>query len=155
MRKERQIVNTNIRLNLQNESDRKAWEHLQKMDRTRYKSYSKVVVLAINDYFAREEKKDKDPFLESREREEQFLRSVKNAVEQGAKEAMPFVLAEQLLAILAPHMQEAMKKSGIATEKSEQFDSETDSGSENTENWSHIEEEETSMDAALEFMDAF
>ena len=67
MRKERQIVNTNIRLNLQNESDRKAWEHLQKMDRTRYKSYSKVVVLAINDYFAREEKKDKDPFLESRE----------------------------------------------------------------------------------------
>ena len=31
MRKERKIINTNIRLNLCDEQDRKAWEYLQTM----------------------------------------------------------------------------------------------------------------------------
>ena len=54
MRKERRIINTNIRLNLCDEQDRKAWEYLQTMDRQKYKSYTKAVVAALNDYFARE-----------------------------------------------------------------------------------------------------
>ena len=33
MRKERKIINTNIRLNLCDEQDRRAWEYLQTMDR--------------------------------------------------------------------------------------------------------------------------
>lgn len=33
MRKERKIINTNIRLNLCDEQDRQAWEYLQTMDR--------------------------------------------------------------------------------------------------------------------------
>ena len=33
MRKERKIINTNIRLNLCDEQDRQAWECLQTMDR--------------------------------------------------------------------------------------------------------------------------
>ena len=40
MRKERKIINTNIRLNLCDEQDRQAWEYLQTMDRKKYKSYS-------------------------------------------------------------------------------------------------------------------
>ena len=44
MRKERRIINTNIRLNLCDEQDRKAWEYLQTMDRQKYKSYTKAVV---------------------------------------------------------------------------------------------------------------
>ncbi|WP_242997947.1 hypothetical protein [Blautia obeum] len=54
MRKERKIINTNIRLNLCDEQDRQAWEYLQTMDRQKYKSYTKAVVAALNDYFARE-----------------------------------------------------------------------------------------------------
>lgn len=50
MRKERRIINTNIRLNLCDEQDRKAWEYLQTMDRQKYKSYTKAVVAALNDY---------------------------------------------------------------------------------------------------------
>ena len=34
--------------------DRKAWEYLQTMDRQKYKSYTKAVVAALNDYFERE-----------------------------------------------------------------------------------------------------
>lgn len=43
------IVNTNIRFNLEKEADRKAWEYLQTMDRTQYKSYSKAVILAVTE----------------------------------------------------------------------------------------------------------
>ena len=54
MRKERKIINTNIRLNLCDEQDRRAWEYLQTMDREKYKSYTRAVVVALNDYFSRE-----------------------------------------------------------------------------------------------------
>ena len=47
------IVTTNLRLNLDNAEDRRAWERLQRMDRTRYKSYSRAVVAALNDFFDR------------------------------------------------------------------------------------------------------
>ena len=41
MRKERKIINTNIRLNLCDEQDRQAWEYLQTTDRQKYKSRSR------------------------------------------------------------------------------------------------------------------
>ena len=44
MRKERKIINTNIRLNLLDEADRQAWEYLQTMNRKKYKSYTRAVV---------------------------------------------------------------------------------------------------------------
>ena len=50
MRKEQKIINTNIRLNLCDEQDRQAWEYLQTMDREKYKSYTRAVVVALNDF---------------------------------------------------------------------------------------------------------
>ena len=41
MRKERKIINTNIRLNLLDEADRQTWEYLQTMNRKKYKSYTR------------------------------------------------------------------------------------------------------------------
>ncbi len=82
MDKERQIVNTNIRLNLRKEEDRKAWEYLCKMDRKMYKSYSRVVVIAINDYFDRMEALKREPDLENRLKEDEFLERVIDVVER-------------------------------------------------------------------------
>ncbi|MFR5320813.1 MAG: hypothetical protein ACLTGQ_05565 [Mediterraneibacter gnavus] len=73
MRKERKIINTNIRLNLCDEQDRQAWEYLQTMDREKYKSYTRAVVVALNDYFSREYRNEADPYLETREKEDVFL----------------------------------------------------------------------------------
>ena len=89
MVKERETINTNIRLNLANPDDREAWEHLQHMDRKKYKSYSRAVVIGVNDYFGRAERTEADPYLETREKEDAFLQSVLDTVEKGAKEAMP------------------------------------------------------------------
>ena len=80
---DRTTINTNIRLNLNKPEDRQAWEHLQSMDRKKYKSYSRAVVAAINDYFSRQERLANDPFLESREKEDAFLQKVLDTVREG------------------------------------------------------------------------
>ena len=71
-----EIFTTTLRLNLENEDDRRAWEYLRSMDRTRYRSYSSAIVTAINDHFSRQERLSNDPFLETRERQEAFLEEV-------------------------------------------------------------------------------
>ena len=80
---DRTTINTNIRLNLNRPEDRQAWEHLQNMDRKKYKSYSRAVVAAINDYFARQDRLANDPFQESREKEDAFLQKVLDTIREG------------------------------------------------------------------------
>lgn len=104
MRKERKIINTNIRLNLLDEADRQAWEYLQTMNRKKYKSYTRAVVAAVNDYFGREYEKEEDPYLETREKEDAFLRQVQNAIKEGVKESVPMLLAKNLMELLYPYM---------------------------------------------------
>lgn len=96
------IVNTNIRFNLEKEADRRAWEYLQRMDRTQYKSYSKAVILAVTEYFERQERLADDPYLETREKEDAFLRRVIEAIEQGLRSAAPLGLLGGLLQGIQP-----------------------------------------------------
>ena len=83
------IVNTNLRLNLDNAEDRRAWERLRLMDRTRYKSYSRAVVAALNEFFDRQERLANDPYLETREKEEAFLKRILDTVERGLRKRFP------------------------------------------------------------------
>jgi hypothetical protein len=79
----KQIYTTTLRLNLADEDDRRAFEHLHRMDKKRYRSYSKAIVTAVNDYFERQERLTADPYLESREKEDAFLRRVMESIEKG------------------------------------------------------------------------
>lgn len=83
----RQIINTNIRFNLDNADDRKAYEYLQSMDRKKYKSYTKAVVIALNEHFERQQRLETDSYLETREKEDIFLHKVLDTIEQGLKTA--------------------------------------------------------------------
>ena len=56
----REIVNTNIRFNLNNADDIKAYNYLQNMDRKKYKSYTKVVVIALIEHFERQQRLEDD-----------------------------------------------------------------------------------------------
>lgn len=143
MRKERKIINTNIRLNLLDEADRQAWEYLQTMNRKKYKSYTRAVVAAVNDYFGREYEKAEDPYLETREKEDAFLRQVENAIKEGVKESVPMLLAKNLMELLYPYMNgvgqlfmQEKEEAGFA------FDS-------------MDREQEENADAALDFADSF
>ena len=83
----RKIINTNIRFNLDNEDDRKAYEYLQGMDRKQYKSYTKAVVIAVIEHFERQQRLEADSYLETREKEDMFLKKVLDTIEQGLKTA--------------------------------------------------------------------
>ena len=83
----RKIINTNIRFNVDNEDDRKAYEYLQDMDRQQYKSYTKAVVIALIEHFERQQRLEADSYLETREKEDMFLKKVLDTIEQGLKTA--------------------------------------------------------------------
>ena len=87
------IRNTNLRFNLNKEQQRKAWEYLQTMDRQNFKSYSQVISLALVDYFDRYYRTQSDPYLETREREELFVKQIVTAVENSLKQTLPLFLS--------------------------------------------------------------
>ena len=84
---ERKKISTNIHLNLAKDADRRAWTYLQNMDRKKYKSYSKVVVMALNDFFERQERLAADPYLETREKEEAFFHRLQEIVQRCIRES--------------------------------------------------------------------
>ena len=84
----KRVVNTNIRFDLNREDDRKAYEYLRHMDRTKFKSYTRAVVAALNDFFSRQGKMQADPFLETREKEDRFLRQVLDTIRDGIGQGM-------------------------------------------------------------------
>ena len=77
------IFTTTLRLNLENEDDRRTYDYLRGMDRTRYRSYSSAIVTAINDHFSRQDRLADDPFLETRERQDAFLGEIKDTIRES------------------------------------------------------------------------
>lgn len=67
------IRNTNLRFNLDKDVQSRAWQYLQTMDKKKFKSYSQIIAISLVDYFDRYYKKQDDPYLETREREEALL----------------------------------------------------------------------------------
>ena len=88
------IRNTNLRFNLNKEKHRRAWEHLQHMDKRKFKSHSNAAIDALNDYFDRYYKTQDDPYLETREREAQFVERIVTAVEASLNQTLPAYWSE-------------------------------------------------------------
>ena len=145
MRKERKIINTNIRLNLLDETDRQAWEYLQTMDRKKYKSYTRAVVAAVNDYFDREYRREEDPYLETREKEDAFLGHIQIAIKEGVKESVPMALAKNLMELLYPFMKEVGGTGQTFFQENAVSDFVHESAN---------KEQEENVDAALDFADS-
>lgn len=96
----RRIVSTNIRFNLEKEADRTAWEYLQHRDKKQYRSYSRAVITAVNDYFERRGRLVSDPYLETREKEDAFLLRVLETIRAGFDHAAPVGTTNTLLNLL-------------------------------------------------------
>ena len=76
----KRIFTTTLRLDMTDEEDRLAWSHLQQMDKKQYRSYSKAIVEAVNDYFGRQEQLAAAPYLETREKEDAFLQRIESTI---------------------------------------------------------------------------
>ncbi|NDO18081.1 hypothetical protein FMM68_00145 [Lachnospiraceae bacterium MD329] len=82
----------NIRFNLDNPAHRKAWEHLQTMDRDKYKSYSNTVINAINSYFESEYNSN----LRETEWEKQLDKRIISAIRKGFAEVISTNITERI-----------------------------------------------------------
>ena len=106
------IRSTNLRFNLDKDLQNRAWQYLQTMDRQHFKSYSNVIAVALVDYFDRYYRRQDDPYLETREREEQFVNQIVSSVESAMEKTLPVFLAgcmaglSQVPVVAAPVVQQ-------------------------------------------------
>ena len=87
------IRSTNLRFNLEKDTQMRAWQYLQTMDKQHFKSYSNVIALALVEYFDRYYRSQDDPYLETREREERFVNQIVSSVESVMEKTLPVFLA--------------------------------------------------------------
>ena len=91
------VWNTNLRFNLDDTVYGKAYENLKNMDRKSYMSICRVIAVAVNEYFDRQKKLDRDPYLETRQRENEFCDAIVNKVGESLEKAMPVFMSAYLL----------------------------------------------------------
>lgn len=67
MNKKENLFTTTLRLNLNNAQDMEAWNNLMSTDRNQpeYSSYSRTIVTAINDHFARQDRMEEQQTWET------------------------------------------------------------------------------------------
>ena len=118
----KRIVSTNIRFNLEKGADRAAWEHLQQRDKRQYRSYSKAVIAAVNDYFERRGRLDADPYLETREKEDAFLLRVLETVRAGLNQSTPVNAADTLLRLLQGTQPQSIQVEEVSQEDQQEAD---------------------------------
>lgn len=79
MNKKENLFTTTLRLNLNNAQDMEAWNNLMSTDRNQpeYSSYSRTIVTAINDHFARQDRVE-----EQREWEAKLLKKIETTIRE-------------------------------------------------------------------------
>ena len=117
-----QIISTNIRFNLEKESDRTAWDYLQQRDKREHRSYSRAVIAAVNDYFERQGRLASDPYLETREKEDAFLLRVLETIRAGFNQAAPVSTANTFLRFLQGVQPQAAPAGEVIQEDQQEAD---------------------------------
>ena len=87
------IFTTTLRLNLEREADRRAFDYLRRMDKRQFRSYSGAIVTAVNAYFDEQERIAANPDCRGGHvldppMEEAFFQKVTEAVITGLRSAV-------------------------------------------------------------------
>lgn len=96
-----------LRFNLDKPLHKRAFEYLNTMDKSAFKSYTQAAALAITEYFELYLKKRNDPYLETREREERFIEQIVTAVGSAVEKALPGFMAAYITNLAQPYQQTA------------------------------------------------
>ena len=85
--------NKNVRFNRNSESAMQAWSllHSEEVEKE-FKSQNEFVICAINDYYERHLRKKRDPYLETREKEDAFANRIVGKVERKVLSNLPALL---------------------------------------------------------------
>ncbi|MDE6592032.1 MAG: adenylate cyclase [Oscillospiraceae bacterium] len=95
------IWSTNLHFNLDKSPYREAYNYLKNMDRKAHKSINRVVAVAVCEHFKRLEKSENDPYFETREREDNFVKRIVQTVGNAVEKAMPSFMAAYITAKLS------------------------------------------------------
>ena len=85
MSKKEHIFATTIRLNTRTPEGSQTVAWLKSRDKKEYPSYSDLITDAVNFFCARRHALQNDPYLETRQKEDDFLRQIEERVEQAAE----------------------------------------------------------------------
>ena len=87
MSKKEHIFATTIRLNIRTPEGSQTVAWLKSRDKKEYPSYSDLITEAVNFFCARRHALQNDPYLETRQKEDDFLRQIEERVEQSIRQA--------------------------------------------------------------------
>ena len=87
MSKKEHIFATTIRLNTRTPEGSQTVAWLKSRDKKEYPSYSDLITEAVNFFCARRHALQNDPYLETRQKEDDFLRQIEERVEQAIRQA--------------------------------------------------------------------
>lgn len=90
--------NKNVRFNRNSESAMQAWSllHSDEVEKE-FKSQNEFVICAINDYYERHLRKKRDPYLETREKEDAFVERIVSQVAEKTFANLPALAGMYLM----------------------------------------------------------
>lgn len=118
------IWNSNLRFNMENPVYREAYDNLHEMDRKKYKSCNHVIAVAVNEYFKRQKQTERDPYFETREREERFIAEIVEEVGKAVKEAMPGFMATYIMekSWATTSVPQAIESNSVLSDNADSYD---------------------------------
>ena len=101
------IFTTTLRLNLEKEADRRAFDYLRRLDKRQFRSYSSAVVTAVNAYFEEQERIAANPgclggHVLDPPLEEAFFQKVTEAVVAGLRSLVMLPVQQVISTPAAP-----------------------------------------------------
>ena len=90
-----------VRFYANNPKHKEAWEYLHQLDKEICSSQQDFIVDAINSYYHKMADLIDDPYLETREREEEFIKRITNGVMEQLTADLPKVVGGFLIGLLA------------------------------------------------------
>lgn len=95
------IEQKTVRFYANNPMHKEAWEYLHQLDKETCSSQQDFIIDAINSYYHKIADLKDDPYLETREREEEFIKRITNGVMEQFTVDLPHVIGGFLIGLLA------------------------------------------------------
>ena len=90
-----------VRFYANNPKHKEAWEYLHQLDKDICSSHQEFIIEAINSYYHKIADLKDDPYLETREREEEFIKRITHGVMEQLTADLPKVVGGFLIGLLA------------------------------------------------------
>ncbi len=90
-----------VRFYANNPKHKEAWEYLHQLDKDICSSQQDFMIDAINSYYHKMAELKDDPYLETREREEEFIKRITHGVMEQLTADLPKVVGGFLIGLLA------------------------------------------------------